>query len=428
MPTGMRRGVGGFGGGVPPFAARPKMKWPPGTPKPACSFFEANRCRNRDNCAFQHLLPDGSDARQLGLGWAGVDGRSDNLEERGGLPPAWLAHAKRKNGGAFHNGQNFNNGAYPVRDSRPRNRFDDEQNRSRQESQAPSQGVEATATNDGAPPAEPRETVSVDTLSPPQSADASPIAINAAESNPAGEKRPPVVNGHQSRVQSSSAPHLVAAINGLTRRAPPATGSGAAQTSSNASAARPTAQRVPSGADFPALSAPEREKSPSRPASPAPAASASVASATTANKPTLTPAAEPAPTPANVPLASPAATSDHDFVMVNHSDAPVTPAPAPAPRVMGSFASAAARGASVVLPEKPKRVSVAPGTAPTPAASVAGDKEKDTSGSGPNKKESSGGAKKGSKSAAGSATAAAAGGQRGDNKKPVTAAPVAVKA
>lgn len=33
-----------------------------------CTYFEAGRCGNRDSCTHPHLLPDGSDARELGRG------------------------------------------------------------------------------------------------------------------------------------------------------------------------------------------------------------------------------------------------------------------------------------------------------------------------------------------------------------------------
>jgi hypothetical protein len=49
-----------------------------------CVFFPENRCRNGDDCAYTHILPDGEDARTLGKGMIGIDGRTSNPAESSG--------------------------------------------------------------------------------------------------------------------------------------------------------------------------------------------------------------------------------------------------------------------------------------------------------------------------------------------------------
>ncbi|KAK4046301.1 hypothetical protein OIV83_006175 [Microbotryomycetes sp. JL201] len=347
-----RNGPGMVGNAGPAFAGRPKPRYPPGTPKPACSFFESNRCKNRDACTFQHLLPDGTDARTLGLNWAGVDGRTDNLEERGGLPPAWIANQRQAKLQMKH--QNFN-GGYSARDPRPpRARYEE----------APAASPPATS----------------------EAAAAAPAAIDSK-----AEAAEPLTDALANGLPApGSAPQLVAAINGLTRRIPPIanyggnhnnTGTETQQQQTPASRQQQQqqqqqqqpAQRVPSGADFPALSSAPV----SRPASPTTEAdtpAVPVDSAAVNEKPSATVA------PA---VLSP--TDEKEYVIVSHEDVaeantesavsneskPATmssAAPAPAPRIMGSFASAAARGASVPAPEKPRRQ---PATKPAAAAAPA---------------------------------------------------------
>lgn len=46
-----------------------------------CVFFPENRCRNGDSCHFTHLLPSGEDARHLGKGMIGIDGRTKDPAE-----------------------------------------------------------------------------------------------------------------------------------------------------------------------------------------------------------------------------------------------------------------------------------------------------------------------------------------------------------
>ncbi|ORY78903.1 hypothetical protein BCR35DRAFT_304933 [Leucosporidium creatinivorum] len=354
-----------------PFVGRGKPRYPVGTPKPPCSFFESNRCRNRDACPFQHLLPDGSDARHLGQNWAGVDGRTENLEERGGLPPAWLANPRYPKN-AFKNAQqqlqqqqqNFN-GGYSVREPRPRSRFEEEQHRLRMEAQQQAQVSQAQQQVGGAAPVE--GAVEGDKPAVPLAHPLPAPPHARAQSEP----RQPFNNGAMAgRLPPGGAPQLVAAINGLTRRIPPASApaanGSAPSTAAPSTAAQQASQRIPSGADFPALSSPALEKGPSRPASPSNEATpAPPAAAESVSAPT--PAAEEPSSSTTIPAASPAIaaseTSESEFVMVNHSDAPAPPAP----RIMGSFASAAARGASVVLPEKPKKVLIPPPVKAAPA-------------------------------------------------------------
>ena len=96
-----------------------------GAPRPPCSFFEANRCRNGDACGFAHMLPDGTDARGLQQGLIGNDGRTANPEEKGGMPPAWVAQRgnfpRGAQGGAPGPRASMN-GGYSVREpTKPRN-------------------------------------------------------------------------------------------------------------------------------------------------------------------------------------------------------------------------------------------------------------------------------------------------------------------
>ncbi|SGY12510.1 BQ5605_C011g06529 [Microbotryum silenes-dioicae] len=348
-----------------------RRNFPAGSPRPPCSFFEANRCRNRDACPFQHLLPDGSDARLLGQGWVGADGRTDNPEEKGGLPATWLTNPNRKktgsNGAFFRNGAQSSGGPFYNGVLRQqRSRFEEEQARLRANTQAQVAAAGHNGVAGESPPGVP-EVSSV-------------LAANGSRLHPGG-----------------AAPQLVAAIHGLTRRIPPvqprdiqaphlpvAAPSGSkgpavltnGDRSKLSSALSRAAQRVPSGEDFPALT----------PGSPSPSFESSVA------QPEVTAASQRSTSSAGVALEAPAeaqqiddpgldsAVVDSDFVMVNHSDAPAsetagTPSTEPsssplasapvlgaaamaAPsRLVGSFASAAARGAPVVLPEKSKKAS-----------------------------------------------------------------------
>nr|CRX79022.1 hypothetical protein [Leucosporidium scottii] len=224
-----------------PFPGRGKPRYPVGTPKPPCSFFESNRCRNRDGCPFQHLLPDGTDARHLGQNWAGVDGRTENLEERGGLPPAWLANPRYPKNGFKNVGQLNYNGGFMVREPRPRNRFEEEQQRLRMEAQAqaqvaqPQQQAGEAAPTEGAVEGEkPAAPLAHPLPAPPHARGQS-------------EPRQPFNNGAiAGRLPPGGAPQLVAAINGLTRRIPPAStpnANGAAPSAATPAAAAQQAQQ-----------------------------------------------------------------------------------------------------------------------------------------------------------------------------------------
>ncbi|SCV70624.1 BQ2448_3386 [Microbotryum intermedium] len=357
-----------------------RRNFPAGSPRPPCSFFEANRCRNRDACPFQHLLSDGSDARLLGQGWVGADGRTDNPEEKGGLPATWLANPNWKktggNGAYFRNGAQNPLAAFTHGARQQRNRFEEEQARLRADTQAQ---VAAAGHNGG---------VSESSAGVPGVS--SVLAANVAPLPPGG-----------------AAPHLVAAIHGLTRRIPPVqtrdaqtphvvvaahNGSKVPAALTNgehnkaSSASSHATQRVPSGEDFPALT--------SGPSSPSLEWSVAPLKVATASQPATPPPPVALEASAEVQVVdvpcSHSTMVDSEFVMINHSDAPVseiagTPstetssratAPAPVfgrmplaapPRIVGSFASAAARGASVVLPEKPKK------TAPLPTTNLATD-------------------------------------------------------
>lgn len=443
---------------------KPRPRFPPGTPRPPCSFFEANRCKNRDTCPFAHPLPDGTDARTLGQGWMGADGRTENPEMSGGLPAVWLANPRFGNGhghhrgangagqggqgGAFVKGPNNFNGGYSVREPRPRNRFEEERDRAvrveqqQNAAQAAAQATTTPATNGDAE----TTTEATSSTTTPASTESKPVTPQQPlthplppaphhhhqhhqhHNGPRVHHNGPFVNGAAAggRVPGASAPQLVAAINGITRgtrsSAPSSqhhqsnshannnNNNNASTPSTSTAAATPAViaqpQRVPSGADFPALS-PALEGPTSAPlanveVNPAAPSLASVVEAST-------PAAAPAPVKKEVPVVEQQQQEpEHDFVMVSHADATPptpaaadaapaptavvdeTPAPAPAPvaaapKPILSFASAAARGAAVVLPEKPKRVSVMP----TPAAAkaekveekkVAGDEKKEGQG------------------------------------------------
>ncbi|KAM0789061.1 hypothetical protein ACM66B_003124 [Microbotryomycetes sp. NB124-2] len=401
-----RNGPGMVGNAAAAFAGRPKPRFPPGTPKPACSFFESNRCKNRDACTFQHLLPDGTDARALGQNWAGVDGRTDNLEERGGLPPAWIANQRQAKMQMKH--QNFN-GGYSARDPRPpRARYDE------------------TAGTPSAPAA---------------TSEATPAPTKKAETTePLTEA---LANGMPA---PGSAPQLVAAINGLTRRIPPIANynsggnhnaDGQQQQSSSVSRQQQqqSAQRVPSGADFPALSSAPA----SRPASPSQEQEKVVAPAVEE-----TAAKEVAVAPAPAVLSP---TDEKEYVIVNHEDAQPaaeaaaepasttaeeqkpasvsTPASAPAPRIMGSFASAAARGASVPAPEKSRRQPVAKPATAAPAAKTAEESKAAAPASTSTKSDKSTAGKKANNGGHKNAPSGSSGGKAAQHRQQ---APAAVKA
>lgn len=306
-------------------------------PRPSCSFFEANRCRNRDTCSFPHVLADGQDARTLGRGMMGIDGRTEGPEERGGMPPTYVkGYRGGNNSGMGPAGRAIMNGGYSSKEPRVR-RFEESPVAVEGAVVAVTEGVAAQAGADAA------------------------TALVAS------------VNGAPIRQSNfGTAPSLVAAINGLTRRTPPVAA---------AAAAVATSQRVPSGADFPALSTPSSppaSESMGEPILAVPAITLAAVLAAQAPTPVV-----PAPViEASVPIESPTSPKalGDDFVLVSHADAPVAlatpaatpaavveaapvaPAPAPvvpAPRVMLSFASAAARGAAVPAAVVPKRV-VAP--------------------------------------------------------------------
>lgn len=388
-------------------------------PRPPCSFFEVNRCKNGDQCSFPHILPDGTDARFLGKGIIGVDGRTDNPLKHGGLPPAWrekMAAGKgprgsNANGGPAGKGGNkrFHNGTNGEAEDASRGR-----------------GMGSNA----------------DALA------ASSNATNGEMTNPAVKARAqsagPLFSAAGStglapaRHNLSGTPSLVAAINGIAggmRRMPAGSqqnGSngqsqqqqnGAASGNNNGSSGRtqsqggrPSAaskfsQRLPSGDDFPALpvSSPPlgRSDSPgasagkasssSRAQSPdaAAAASSSATTGPTAASILATPAPqrEPSPVPAEssadpaapkettpqqpkevveTSTSEPAAAAESAAAPatngVSHesseqssssssSSAAAAPSSvaAPAPRIVGSFASAAARGASAPAPVQPPR-------------------------------------------------------------------------
>ncbi|GAA5920318.1 hypothetical protein JCM1841_004527 [Sporobolomyces salmonicolor] len=394
---GPRRSIGGLPAGPFP-GGKPRRSF--GGARPPCSFFEANRCKNGDECLFAHMLPDGSDARALGRGMIGADGRTDHPEATGGMPPAWLASQRSmKYGGAgpagaaavaggvkkqmqLENGAILNGGySFRERTGLPpamvaRNRFEEEQQarfaRAQQEAamvqqQQQAQGQAAQVENGTAP-------------------------VQPQQQGYMGVQRPFVNGPLAGRIPPGGAPQLVAAINGLTRRIPPAhlpptaNGSSPAQVPAPNSTQRDSSQqRVPSVDDFPALSSPAAPLSPAteKEAFDAPTAAAAADAKKQTGSPTVSETdgfvmvSHADATPASTSTSSPAATTAAPVLAAAAAPAPAaesttpaaapTPVPAPAaspvptpapapPKAVLSFASAAARGASVVLPEKPKPV------------------------------------------------------------------------
>ncbi|GAA5986831.1 hypothetical protein JCM10908_000915 [Rhodotorula pacifica] len=419
---GPRRSIGGPNGG--PLGGPGGKRASFGTARPPCSFFEANRCRHGDKCLFVHLLPDGSDARGLGRGLIGIDGRTEHPEATGGMPPAWLAtqkaikaanHTARKH----HEQGTILNGGYSYRERMAAQPNGQEQAapvpaQAPQETSAPSMSQEEEGAS--AAPAEGVQQSSAALASQEASAPVPAAPVQQAPQQQQQQQRP-AQNGSAQRNGSlppgSAAPQLVAAINGLTRRIPPAhinnkqsqvgPRQGQQQQQQNSSSAQhqqnghkqqhqqqPKQQRIPSGEnDFPALS-------PAAPSSPA-FEKDGFAAALAAPAPTPAPVPASAPAPAAekaVPVeeaAKPTSPSDETegFVMVSHADAGVAapadakadaPAPAaaaaaPRPKLIGGWASAAARGASVVVPEKPKARAFSPVVANRAAAPAAEGKE-----------------------------------------------------
>lgn len=412
-PMGPRRSIGGPNGPIPgPGGKRASF----GNARPPCSFFEANRCRHGDKCLFVHLLPDGSDARALGRGLIGIDGRTEHPEATGGMPPAWLATQKaikaaNQTARKHHEQGTILNGGYSYRE------------RMSAQTNAQEQAVPSVPPQDanGAAVSQ-EESVSATPSEATQPAPVSASVPDASAPVPAAiqqQQQRPIPNGANQRngplPPGSAAPQLVAAINGLTRRIPPAhinkqqggpagqrqghqqqNGMHAHQQQHNNGQKQQQRkpQRVPSGEnDFPALSpaAPsspafEKEGFAAALAAPAPAPASAPAPPATAEKPAPAPVAE---------SAKPTSPSEETegFVMVSHADAgvpapaeskaeassapaPTAAAPAPAaaaprPKLIGGWASAAARGASVVVPEKPKARAFSPvvvNRSATPAA------------------------------------------------------------
>ncbi|GAA5885015.1 hypothetical protein JCM16303_006518 [Sporobolomyces ruberrimus] len=285
--NGPRRSIGGLAPGTYPqgpnvgAAGKPRRSF--GGSRPPCSFFEANRCKNGDECSFVHMLADGTDARALGRGMIGSDGRTDSPEATGGTPPAWLINQKalrfsgaHGNGGAgagmkkhYEGGMQMMNGVglaagaggYPYRDRGnalqqgrglgPRGRYEDEQNARF------AQGHHATASSmqpsDGQAHAQPG------LLAQAQVGTQRPALADV----PLAGRIPPGGGG---------TPQLVAAINGLTRRIPPAhlqqqsvstLPTPSADPQPVPSRSRETSQqRVPTVNDFPALGSPAAPLSP----------------------------------------------------------------------------------------------------------------------------------------------------------------------
>ncbi|GAA5962211.1 hypothetical protein JCM3765_003899 [Sporobolomyces pararoseus] len=340
--NGFAQGVnvaGGAGGG------KPRRSF--GGSRPPCSFFEANRCKNGDECSFVHLLPDGSDARTLGRGMIGSDGRTDSPEATGGTPPAWLINQKAlrfsgANGanmkkhvesGAAAGGMGMVNGAGGNYAYRERNNG------------LPHQGRRARYEEDQHTARYPNGSV----IPPSQQLVEGQQQQQPAQFHPALLAQPlqtqrpalPVDGSLPGRIPpgGGGTPQLVAAINGLTRRIPPAhlqqpqqtpsvnpqERSSSAVTPSN-SEPRPAAaqssressqQRVPTVNDFPALGSPA---APLSPAVEKESYTSAVGSTPAPAQPTQLPKESESSSKQEVPIASPSAEND-GFVMVSHEDA-----------------------------------------------------------------------------------------------------------
>lgn len=214
---------------------------------------------------------------------------------------------------------------------------------------------------------------------------------------PGGQQARSAVNGNGNNARVNAAPSLVAAINGLTRRTPPVA-TPTPSTPPAHTAAQAARQRVPSGADFPALAT--TDGSPQQFVAPA-LTLAELISAAATGLVAAPVASAPVATIEKKEVAPTSPTSETDFVLVNHTDAPLplvdpsivsispsstpivaTPTPAivapvvqaetpivaarPAvaapvaaiPKAVFSFAAAARKGAAIpppVVPEKVKR-------------------------------------------------------------------------
>ncbi|GAA5904543.1 uncharacterized protein JCM6883_003821 [Sporobolomyces salmoneus] len=372
MPTNAYpQGVSGLqqGGG----GGKPRRSF--GGSRPPCSFFEANRCKNGDECSFVHLLPDGTDARSLGRGMIGSDGRTDSPEASGGVPPAWLLnqkalrfsggngsgmkkHAEMMNGSVGAGGYSYRERPHQGR----RARYEEEQ----QQQQQQQQQQHARYPNGANQLVEGQAQFQPALLAQPLQNGVAPRPVLAVDGSLAG-RIPPGGGG---------TPQLVAAINGLTRRIPPAhlqpqpsaaphqhdrpsaiPLAPASSDSQNAPPPRsrePSQQRIPTVNDFPALGSPALEKE----------------SSTSPLETTPAPAQDTVPVSSGgdqtsnekeAPLSSPAVEND-GFVMVSHDDAKPSPSSTPAPA-----------SSSVSPPATEQQEPVASTSAPTapPASSPA---------------------------------------------------------
>ncbi|GAA5944099.1 uncharacterized protein JCM15063_005313 [Sporobolomyces koalae] len=371
--AGPQRSIGGLASGPYPAGsvaggAKPRRSF--GGSRPPCSFFEANRCKNGDECSFVHMLPDGSDARALGRGMIGSDGRTDSPEATGGTPPAWLinqralrfqgangqggsgsgANLKKhheagmgSNGASFNYRERSNVGHQGANAAHARGRYDEEQ----QARYAARQQVAHMPAqfHDGQGQVQPG-------LVP--------------QAPPAGLQPHALADGSLAgRIPPGGAPQLVAAINGLTRRIPPAhlhqhgqQGQAGSHESSipmsvastPAQSREPSQQRVPTVNDFPALGSPAAPLSPAveKDAYTNVVESSSAVSAAKAKDETPVPAASGSPTAEN-----------DGFVLVSHADA------APSPVVDSTAATTSEK-----LPVQSEEPAAVPASTPAPATTT----------------------------------------------------------
>lgn len=364
--AGPRRSIGGMSqngfvqGANVAGGGKPRRSF--GGSRPPCSFFEANRCKNGDECSFVHLLPDGGDARALGRGMIGSDGRTDSPEATGGTPPAWLINQKalrfsgangssmKKHvdsgvGGAAAGGMGMMNGGggagggYAYRERN--NGLPHQGRRARYE-----EDQHAARYSNGSVVPPPQQLA--DGQQQQQPAHFHPALL----AQPLQAQRPalPVEGSLSGRIPpgGGGTPQLVAAINGLTRRIPPAhlqqtqstpsvnhqERSSPAVAPSNSEAHSATAQssressqqRVPTVNDFPALGSPA---APLSPAVEKESYTSAVGSTPAPTQPTQPTKEAESSVKLEVPVPSPTTEND-GFVMVTHEDAKPSSSPASA--------------------------------------------------------------------------------------------------
>jgi hypothetical protein len=325
--------------------------------RPVCSFYIANRCRNRDECNFSHTMVDGVDARTLGLGMVGIDGRTDNPESSGGMPPAWIANPRVNS--RIINGVKQYSKDYKRRDFNGdddgRGRYGYEGRQQQQQQQMIPQQYHRQVDNSFP--------ISLSSSHQPQQLQQAAVRqVNVDPVDPA------IVSSSLTRSINSIEEALAAAI----KTVPQMPTTPAVPTPSTVA---PPRQRIPSGLDFPKLGV-ESVADSATSSDPSTASAASTAATTPSVAPITL--AEILVSPPVVPVstqATPINTKKESIPEVTTPNVPavaavitqatpiVVPVAAPLPTRPFSFAAAAARGAAIAppaIPEKVRNVVVAP--------------------------------------------------------------------